>query len=53
MIRLIIYIRKVFCKHDYVVEQTYVEDSNGNRGDKAYLFCKKCGYHSNHWKFIH
>lgn len=51
MTKIIFYIRQWFCKHDFEIEDKVV-DGYGRRGEKRYLYCKKCGYHTNHWKFI-
>lgn len=48
---IINYIRQIFCKHDFEIEDTFVIGGEGKRGTKRYLYCKKCGYHSNHWKY--
>ena len=52
---LIEYIRQIFCKHDYLIEEKIVEyeDSFGGykKGYKVYMRCKKCGYHHSHWKY--
>ena len=45
------YIRQIFCKHDFEMEDKFVE-TYGQQGMKRYLYCKKCGYHSNHWKHL-
>jgi len=51
MIRLVDYIRQIFCKHDYHVETYYCIDKElGLSGDKVYMRCNKCGYNKNHWK---
>lgn len=48
---IINYIRQVFCKHDFVVEEQYT-DFEVKSGTRVYMRCKKCGYHTSHWKFI-
>jgi hypothetical protein len=50
------YFRQVFCKHDFLVEESHVinHDQDGyitRQGTKVYMRCTKCGYHTNHWKF--
>ncbi len=50
------YFRQVFCKHDFLVEESpyILENEFGNvlrQGTKVYMRCTKCGYHTNHWKF--
>lgn len=50
------YFRQVFCKHDFLVEETFCKTLNNDgdvikQGDKVYMRCTKCGYHTNHWKF--
>ena len=45
------YIRQVFCKHDWLIEEKFT-DSNLKRGTKVYMRCKKCGYHQKHWKYV-
>ena len=52
MINLINYIRKAFCEHKYIISEAYMEDSDGSKGTRVYMRCEKCGYHSNHWKFL-
>ena len=63
MRRLINYIRQCFCKHDWVIEESYYEEYTQmigfskesskltRQGTKVYMRCKKCGYHTNHWKY--
>lgn len=46
------YFRQVFCKHEFEISEKHVTTNNYTEGTKVYLYCKKCGYHSNHWKFI-
>lgn len=45
------YIRQIFCKHDFEIEEGYV-DATWKRGEKVYLRCEKCAYHTKHWKFL-
>lgn len=57
MIRLIQYIRSMFCKHELVFEEKHTEDYYArkelkNSGIKVSVTCKKCGYHHNYWKFL-
>jgi hypothetical protein len=49
---IVIYIRQIFCKHDFEIEDKFVETDYGRQGNKRYLFCKKCGHHTNHWKHV-
>ena len=46
------YIRQIFCKHDFEIEDTFVTTDYGRQGKKRYLYCKKCGYHTKHWKHV-
>lgn len=50
------YLRQVFCKHDFIISEGKATTQNGfgntKEGIKVYMICKKCGYHSNHWKFL-
>jgi predicted Zn-ribbon and HTH transcriptional regulator len=46
------YIRQIFCKHDWITEEKHVRDDMRGDGMKIYMRCKKCGYHTKHWKFI-
>lgn len=52
MITIINYIRQIFCKHDFTIEEGYV-DGGGilKSGTVVYMRCKKCGWHTKHWKF--
>ena len=58
MFRIINYIRKCFCKHDFVfqdkVAETVKEDF-GNTVKKTFIrtsvHCKKCGHHFSYNKF--
>jgi len=52
MKRFVNYIRQTFCKHNFEIEDQFVINNNGEQGEKRYLFCRKCGYHNNHWKHI-
>ena len=48
------YIRQVFCKHDFEVnEYSYTVDGTFSyrQGVKVLLRCKKCGYHKKYWKY--
>lgn len=50
---LIDYIRQIFCKHDWQIEEGRVDGGQWLKsGTKVYMRCKKCGYHKNHWKFL-
>lgn len=57
MRRLFLYIRQCFCKHDFIVEEEYVEENiegltkTTKTGPKVYMRCKNCGYHMSHWKY--
>lgn len=51
MRRLVNYIRQIFCKHDFYVEDGYAEKIT-RKGYRVYMRCKKCGYHNSHWKFL-
>lgn len=48
------YLRQVFCKHDWHIEEIDCEYRNEwggyKEGEKVYMRCKKCGYNQNHWK---
>ncbi len=48
------YIRSCFCKHDWYTEDIYYHKDDGwggwRKGKKVYMRCKKCGYHTRHWK---
>ena len=46
------YIRQIFCKHDWITEENYVRDDMRGDGTKIYMRCKKCGYHTKHWKYV-
>jgi len=50
------YFRQVFCQHDFIVDENQVEITNNGRfvksDKKVYMRCKKCGWHTNHWKFL-
>ena len=53
---IINYIRQIFCKHDFIVNEGYCESNNDItgwvcKGTKVYMRCKKCGWHTSHWKF--
>jgi hypothetical protein len=45
------YIRQLFCKHDWLTEESKVDHECGT-ATRVYMRCKKCGYHQKHWKFI-
>lgn len=52
---IIDYIRQIFCKHDWLIEEMpcQITDYEGKimrTGEKVYMRCKKCGYHKRHWK---
>lgn len=53
---LLNYVRQIFCKHDWLVEEKYCTNSSdfgdSKSGIKVYMRCKKCCYHKRHWKFI-
>ena len=53
---LINYLRQTFCKHDFEYEDHHVTVNDSflgtKQGIKVYMRCKKCGYHSNHWKHL-
>jgi hypothetical protein len=51
---LINYLRQVFCKHEWIISEGYVESPDGwtKSGHKVYMRCTKCGYHQKHWKFL-
>ena len=55
MREIINYLRQCFCKHDWIVEEKFIE-SHGvfteKQDVKIYMRCKKCGYHTKHWKFV-
>ena len=47
------YIRQCFCKHDFLIEEGRVSsDGFSKQGIKVYMRCRKCGYHTKHWKFV-
>jgi hypothetical protein len=57
MRHIINYFRQCFCKHEWSVEESYAEEIIDNdyvnkSGTKVYMRCTKCGYHTNHWKFL-
>ena len=56
MITIVNYIRQMFCKHDWNIEEERVNhngwDGSGGSATKVYMRCKKCGYHAKHCKFI-
>lgn len=48
---LVNYIRQIFCKHNWYVEETFIEEQKGwyiCKGQKVYMRCKKCAYHKKH-----
>jgi lipopolysaccharide biosynthesis regulator YciM len=50
------YFRQVFCKHDFIAEEQIcsLTDEWGDKirsGPKVYMRCKKCGFHTKHWKY--
>jgi len=52
---LINYFRQAFCKHDWIVEEVIVNEHQGifntrTNTIRVYMRCKKCGYHTKHWK---
>ena len=52
---LINYFRQCFCKHIWIAEEGFVDESDeigGRKGIKVYMRCTKCGYHQKHWKFL-
>jgi hypothetical protein len=50
------YFRQAFCKHDWLVDEKIAEITSDfgdeKKGIKVYMRCKKCGYHTSHWKFL-
>lgn len=53
MRKLINYFRQCFCKHEFETEDYYFTKSSemqNRKGERRYMFCSKCGYHSSHWK---
>lgn len=60
MRRIINYIRQCFCKHDYYVDEMVEQKGflwnitqgtiQPNMKVKVYVYCKRCGYHTNYWK---
>jgi len=53
MITIINYIRQMFCKHDFLIEEGHVKsDGFLKSGTKVYMRCKKCGWHTKHWKYV-
>lgn len=48
---LVNYIRQMFCKHDWQIEESFCK--SGYHSDyRVYMRCKKCSYHKKHWKFL-
>ena len=48
---LVNYIRQMFCKHEWHIEEKFCNGQT--RIDyKVYMRCKKCAYHKKHWKFL-
>lgn len=48
---LINYFRQAFCKHDFHIEEKFVNTAFKD-GTKVYMRCKICGHNSNHWKYL-
>lgn len=60
MRQLAMYLRQVFCKHDWDISEkamrlTRTQNSTGIKEfedfTQVYMRCKKCGYHQRHKKF--
>ena len=49
---MINYFRQVFCKHEFLFQESFVEGTFKGSGVKVYMRCNKCAYHTNHWKFL-
>lgn len=57
MRKLINYIREMFCKHSFKLEESRhsIVDHRGDlvrRGVKVSATCTTCGYHKSYWKFL-
>lgn len=53
---IINYLRSLFCKHDWAIEEKFVKESHdysgySRQGMKVSMYCKKCGYNKSFWKF--
>jgi len=52
---LVNYIRQIFCKHEWLIEEKYCKlygDFGLEKdGQKVYMRCNKCSYHRKHWKY--
>ena len=46
---LVNYLRQIFCQHDWYIEEWRMK-TDFRQGQKVYMRCKKCGYHTRHWK---
>lgn len=55
MIEFVLYLRRVFCRHSWVVEEHRAELKRHGRiireGAVVYMRCSICGYHQKHWKY--
>lgn len=55
MRNIINWFRSLFCKHEFLFEETYskYENSMGDskQGLKVSRTCSKCGWHTSYWKF--
>jgi rubredoxin len=49
---IIWYLRSMFCKHEFSIEEGYLDSGICGQGTRIYMRCKKCGFHMKHWKFI-